>query len=663
MSGTRFWLSDEQWNEIRDVLRLDIDARSPRVVADRITISGIVQVLRSGCAWRNSPPEYGPSLTLIGRYRQLKQDGGLQKIAAVIGGIPAVDGEDAALAKIARSAALENDLPEAVASFAFEIRYRPRISVRTNRVVAFEALLSWHHPTLGEIAPADFIPLAEQMGLITTLGKEMLNRACAQAATWPEDVGLALHASTLQLRDKTFPSSVAVALHSARLEHSRLELQITESHVLTDFGSDTLGVLHELNALGIPIAIADLSCRYSSMSSLMEVPYNAIKIDQSFVRQLDAEGGANPTAIAIVESLIALCAKLGIVCTAEGVETAGQLSALRERGCARAQGDLIGKPALPSDCLSLLQSRNPAVDISTPLPVELPFSKIIESANDIILVTTPDLDPPGPRIVYVNPAFEQLTGFQASEVIGLSPRILQGPRTDRVILDRIREQLGSGNEVSAKVLNFTKSGAPYWLDLRIVPIRNEHGEITHFASVQRDITLDRRRVDELVRSADRDVLTGIPNRRALLRTIREDIRRSNESGAATDYCMAIIDVDHFKHVNDTFGHATGDAVLLGLADRLVSHSRRTDTIGRLGGEEFVVWMSFGAALQDCSQLAERFRRAVAAAPFETLSGPLAITVSIGVAAFKRGDTLEGLMRQADDALYAAKRAGRNRVEP
>ncbi len=299
-----------------------------------------------------------------------------------------------------------------------------------------------------------------------------------------------------------------------------------------------------------------------------------------------------------------------------------------------------------------------------PAVVNLSFRQIAETANDVIIITGPDLDPPGPTIVYVNPAFVRLTGFTAEEAVGATPRILQGPGTSRVTLGAIGVALREGRHVHEKVLNFAKHGAPYWLDLRIVPLRDEAGAVTHFAAIERDVTMDKRRLDELEYIADRDTLTGIPNRRAFLRALEETIEAAEISvplsATSKGPALAMIDIDHFKKVNDVLGHLVGDSVLFAAADRLTENIRRVDMLGRIGGEEFAVCMP-AVSLGDAEALAERLRRAVAAAPVETPGGPVSITVSIGVTVFNPGDSLRHLMERADMALYGAKRAGRNRV--
>jgi diguanylate cyclase (GGDEF)-like protein/PAS domain S-box-containing protein len=288
------------------------------------------------------------------------------------------------------------------------------------------------------------------------------------------------------------------------------------------------------------------------------------------------------------------------------------------------------------------------------------FEKIVETSNDVIIVTDANLDPPGPKILYVNPAFSRLSGYEAHEAIGLTPRILQGPGTNRATLDAIAAGLRAGKEVHQKVLNYAKSGAPYWLDLRIVPLRDINGRIIQFAAIERDVTLDKRRLDELEYVADRDTLTGIPNRRALLRTADAELQAAR-THKRQGPCLAFIDVDYFKGVNDRFGHATGDSVLSEIADRITENVRRVDLVGRVGGEEFAVCMP-SIILREAAAIGERLRHAVSAEPFDTPVGPVRITASIGVSEAGQDEySLSNLMERADRAMYAAKQAGRDRV--
>jgi diguanylate cyclase (GGDEF)-like protein/PAS domain S-box-containing protein len=288
------------------------------------------------------------------------------------------------------------------------------------------------------------------------------------------------------------------------------------------------------------------------------------------------------------------------------------------------------------------------------------FTQFAETASDIVMITGPNLDSPGPMILYVNPAFTRLTGYTAAESVGRAPRFLQGPGTSRAVLDTIGSALREAEPVCERLLNYAKGGTPYWIDLRIVALRDPVGSITQFAAIERDVTLEQRRLDELVLAVVRDPLTGMLNRRGFMRVIEAELEVCQVLDGARSLCVAFIDVDSFKHVNDELGHSAGDAILCGIADRLADHIRRSDTLGRIGGDEFAVCFP-GATLHDCESLAEQLRRAVADEPFPTSNGPVTVTVSIGVVAFADGDNLTALMQRTDAAMYKSKRDGRNRV--
>ena len=569
---------------------------------------------------------------------------------------------------------LEEELEKCwAASEGFYLAYQPQVDIPTRSVIGFEALLRWRHPVRGNVSPAIFIPLAEKSGLVHDICKWVLEQACDEAATWPEQMSLAINVSATQLENLALPSIVAAILQQSGLSPSRLELEITETAFLPA-GTNRLSVLHEIQSTGVRIAMDDLDVGYASFAYLLQFPFDKIKLDSVFINGIAKDRLQNKTAREIVKAIVQLCHNLNITFLAEGVETEEQLAFLNDCGCAQVQGYLCGRP-LPATSVSgvlrsvaNIMSRLDRSDEKTETKkvafATLPFSQIADSVNDILIVTTPDLDPPGPIILYVNPAFTRLTGYSAAEAIGSTPRILQGPGTNIATRAIIRTGLKAGQPVHEKILNFAKSGAPYWLDLHIVPLRDANGTITHFAAVERDVTMDKRRLDELEHLADRDTLTGIPNRRAFFRAAA-----SNVENAAADAkwaigpkrpCLAFIDVDHFKLVNDELGHVVGDAVLCGVAECLTENVRRLDMLGRIGGEEFAVCMP-AVTLQEATALAERLRRAVAGTQMATPKGPVTITVSIGVACLKNGESITELTDRADEAMYAAKRAGRNRV--
>jgi diguanylate cyclase (GGDEF)-like protein/PAS domain S-box-containing protein len=570
---------------------------------------------------------------------------------------------------------LQHDSHPAWAETTFQLAYQPQFDLLTNRITAFEALLRWPDAKPGDVPPAEFISMFEETGVIGKVGRWVLEQACLEARHWPDEVSVAVNLSVVQLHDKGLPAVVAAALHGAGLQPSRLELEITEGHRLPVDGT-SLETLHAIRNMGVRIAIDDFDIGYSCLGYLVSFPFDKIKIDRFFTARMAAAEEGHARARAIVKATIALCKDLKIKVVAEGVETLEQLILLREAHCTEVQGFLCGRPqsadlipsmlaTQPARLAGLTAAGAGAARRAHALWVEsVPFLEIAEALNDIVIVTTPDLAPPGPVIVYVNPAFTRLTGYSASEAIGQSPRMLQGPGTSRAVLDKIARELREGRPIHEKVLNFGKSGAPYWLDMKIIGLRDTTGAITHFAAIERDVTLDKRRLDELELLADRDALTGIPNRRALLRAISHEIQAKKQAGnpasQAKGPCLIFMDVDHFKKINDEHGHAIGDAVLCGIAECLVENVRRIDMLGRVGGEEFAVCMP-SVDLPEAKALASRLRAAVARTELSTPRGPMRVTMSVGVACFVPGDDVSALAARADAAMYAAKRAGRNRV--
>ncbi len=215
---------------------------------------------------------------------------------------------------------------------AVSLHYQPILSVEHQTVIGFEALLRWQHPERGSISPAEFIPIAEDNRLIVGIGAWVLLRACREAASWPGDLRVSVNVSAIQFGEPGLEDSVVLALAASGLPASRLELEVTETVLL----KDTVGVLaclHRLRGLGVSIALDDFGTGFSSLAYLRRFPFDKIKIDQSFVGEIE-----EPNTAAIVEATVDLGHKLGARITAEGVETEAQLEALRQRGCNEAQG-------------------------------------------------------------------------------------------------------------------------------------------------------------------------------------------------------------------------------------------------------------------------------------------------------------------------------------
>ncbi|WP_342109436.1 EAL domain-containing protein [Methylobacterium sp. SI9] len=250
---------------------------------------------------------------------------------------------------------LERDLREALARESFEVYYQPIYSLDADRICGFEALLRWNHPVRGFISPAEFIPIAEELGLIVPLGEWVLRRACEEAARWPDGLKVAVNVSAVQFTSASLINVVREALRRTGLPGRRLELEITESVLVANPGATT-AILHSLKALGVRVAMDDFGTGYSSLSYLRSFPFDKIKIDQSFVRDLCIKNGTD----FIVRAVIGLGASLGMTTTAEGVETEAQLAQLRAEGCDEVQGYLFSRPVPVSDVAAVINRWNGA---------------------------------------------------------------------------------------------------------------------------------------------------------------------------------------------------------------------------------------------------------------------------------------------------------------
>jgi diguanylate cyclase (GGDEF)-like protein/PAS domain S-box-containing protein len=231
---------------------------------------------------------------------------------------------------------LERDLRQALVDGGFEIHYQPLVDLDSDEVTGCEALLRWRHPERGMISPADFIPVAEDTGLIVELGEWVLRTACAEAATWPAHVRLAVNVSPVQLKCQTLALKIATALAASGLPANRLEIEITEAVLIRD-DETALAILHQLRAIGIRIALDDFGTGYSSLSYLKRFPFDKIKIDRCFVADIAEIDGSS----AIVQAVVNIAAARNMTTTAEGVETLEQKKLLRALGCTEMQGYLF----------------------------------------------------------------------------------------------------------------------------------------------------------------------------------------------------------------------------------------------------------------------------------------------------------------------------------
>jgi len=246
---------------------------------------------------------------------------------------------------------MEQDLRQAMVDGGFDIHYQPLLDLGSNEVTGCEALLRWRHPERGMVSPAEFIPLAEDIGLINELGDWVLQTACQEAATWPPHVRLAVNVSPVQLKSQTVALRIMGALAASGLPPDRLEIEITEAVLIHD-DETALAILHQLRAIGVRIALDDFGTGFSSLSYLKRFPFDKIKIDRCFVSDIEVDGSAT-----IVQAVVNIAASRNMTTTAEGVETEQQKQLLKQLGCTQMQGYLFSPPRPAAEVRRLLGIR------------------------------------------------------------------------------------------------------------------------------------------------------------------------------------------------------------------------------------------------------------------------------------------------------------------
>jgi diguanylate cyclase (GGDEF)-like protein len=257
---------------------------------------------------------------------------------------------------------MELDLRKAVVNGEFELYYQPLVNLRTGKIASFEALIRWHHPERGIIEPLEFIPIAEENGLIIPIGQWVLRQACIEATNWPEEISVAVNVSPAQFTHHDLVRDVVDALDASGLPGSNLEVEITELVLLKD-NEPSLATLRALHDLGVKIAMDDFGTGYSSIGYLRSFPFDKIKIDESFIHSVTDRKDS----LAIIRAVVGLGSSLGVATTAEGVETPEQLECLRQEGCTEVQGFLISRPRRAMELDGLLTSDS----VSSPMAVSL----------------------------------------------------------------------------------------------------------------------------------------------------------------------------------------------------------------------------------------------------------------------------------------------------
>ncbi|STX88272.1 sensor domain-containing diguanylate cyclase [Legionella feeleii] len=272
-------------------------------------------------------------------------------------------------------------------------------------------------------------------------------------------------------------------------------------------------------------------------------------------------------------------------------------------------------------------------------------AKLLESTNDVVIITDNNLE--NPVIKYVNKAFEKLTGFTKEEAIGQTPRILQGPKTDKNTLRRIKRAMVLKKSVNYELLNYSKNGREYWLEFSVIPLLNERGEVSYFGAIERDITQQKYLHNNLYEMATKDYLTGAINRNRFYEVAA--ISFASYLRGNFNIAIMVIDIDNFKFINDTYGHKEGDEQLKLVTSVCFNNIRQTDYLCRFGGDEFIV-MIHGLDDKTLKNKADTIINAI------SKSQKSKVSVSIGATLVDIKDTnIDDLIARADLALYEAKK--------
>jgi diguanylate cyclase (GGDEF)-like protein len=270
---------------------------------------------------------------------------------------------------------MESDLRVALEKGQLRLVYQPCVDASSEAVTGFEALIRWDHPEHGPVSPAEFIPLAEEIGLINEIGEWVLRTACAEAAKWPRHITVAVNLSPIQFKSPALPTIVRMVLSDTELPANRLELEITEGVFLSN-DDHVHEMISSLKAIGLKLALDDFGTGYSSLSYLQRVPFDKIKIDRSFVTGASDPAGRNA---ALIRAMVGLASDLKMQTTAEGVETPEELQLVRDLGCSLVQGYIFGRPMPPEEAEELAAKGSAALPVSQ-FPPREPRMRIIRAA-------------------------------------------------------------------------------------------------------------------------------------------------------------------------------------------------------------------------------------------------------------------------------------------
>ncbi len=410
---------------------------------------------------------------------------------------------------------IAQDLFRALDRQELEVHYQPLVSVADRRISGFEALVRWRHPDRGWVSPNEFIPRAEEAGLIGRIGAWVLAQAIHQVRLWREthpDLSIAVNVSARQLTDGTLVRSLPAMLEAERVPATAICLEITESTLMSE---RSVQQLVALRALGVTVAVDDFGTGHSSLAYLQGLPVDTVKIDRSFVAPLGSSAKADRFFTAIID----LARTLDLKTVAEGCETWGQWRVIEDAGCEKVQGWLVARAM---DAAAAEQFLNAPADWSvgrgvSPSPGSAPNrvgpdlvaghyarpgGNIITSSDDLhgnnifaaavamsrMPMTLVDPRQPDMPVVFVNEAFRRMSGYDDANIIGRNCRFMQGADTDRLAVRRIHDALRAREEISVELVNYRQNGSSFWCAVHISPVFDTEGELVYFFGSQMDLT-------------------------------------------------------------------------------------------------------------------------------------------------------------------------------
>ncbi|MDP9166277.1 MAG: diguanylate cyclase [Actinomycetota bacterium] len=501
--------------------------------------------------------------------------------------------------------ALKTDIDSAAGRDELVLHYQPVVELRTGALVGVEALVRWQHPTRGLLPPSAFIELAEQTGAIEGIGRWVLRCAADQMHSWQRryarpDLALAVNVSVCQLREPGFAATVREIVGASGLQPGSLVLEVTES-VLIDDTTAAAATLAELRNFGVRVAIDDFGTGFASIGYLRTLPVDILKIDRTFVSGPQVQGPGET----LLEAVVALGRHLGLEVIPEGIENEADLTRLRALGCDVGQGFLLSRPVPPGDVDTWLAGADQLLPIefypaAPPARPVIPGPRAGDWSDDVqaVLDAMPDataiLDGDG-RILGVNAAWNMFAADNRglASATGIGVNYLE-------VCDRASARGCADSALAATAIRAVLAGETVerefeyacpspsigrWFVLKATPLvgRRPGVLVSHV-----NITRRKAAKEVLRRRASEDPLTGLANRSLLKERLADALEPRAGRHHAPDVGVLVLDLDGFKPVNDTFGHAAGDEILLEVAARLRRAVRPQDTVARPGGDEFAI---------------------------------------------------------------------------